>query len=232
MISRILSGVSRTTQAVVVVALLGATAVGTVGYEGARDRVSDTFGPPIEKSKAFTARNWDRIENTADRAWGRCEEHPEQAVPSLVAILSILFTVLYFRRRGHSTRESLIAAVTRVAPTERSEPVPAEPRPRRMSAVARAECEGVLVILQRQLADLEAENKGGPSHIHALEGELQRAVRERDEAQKVLERRKSAEANVRAKLDEAKAAAAERTERVQEIKSSIGGIRADLDRAV
>lgn len=164
MLSRIASVGSRAVKVTALAALLAAGAAGVTFYEGGRDRVGESFGPPVEKTKAFAARTWDKTSDYAERSWASAEENPTEFAPLLVAILTLVATFVYHRRKGRTSAEALVAVVTRggiVAPV-----------------AGKGASDVVALVQNKNLAtQLRAELSARKIRLVNLPGEIERAQR-------------------------------------------------------
>lgn len=115
MLTRVTSGIKQVAKVSALAVLLALGTVGVVSYEGARDRVSDTFGPPLEKSKTTISDTWDKGEGYADKGWTKIEENP---IPIIVALLTLLLTIVYHKAKGKSFRQALETSITKVQTIE------------------------------------------------------------------------------------------------------------------
>lgn len=166
------------------VAAVAVCSTGYIAYTGARDRVNEVVTPRVEVARDFTERTYDKAENYAEKGWGKLEENP---IPVLVALVTMILTVVYHRTKGKTFRQALEVAVTKVNTVEVGERISGP-----SSAASRAQAALMYQQLERAQASFEGRLKHLPGTIDAGRKATNRAATEAQVAQKTADEKKLA----------------------------------------
>lgn len=200
--------------------------MGAMGYEcydGARDRLHQRYeqvqaevGPRAEKTVDVT-------ERTADRVWTAAEQHQATIV---IALLTVLVTIVYHKANGKSLRQAVEIAATRVHTVPTAVPVSREPDP--TTAIGRA---GLKVLADQLEVDrdrLENAAKNMPMRLETARKNLKKAKSEHDESLAVLGRRTAAAKDAEVQLGNLLAEQEKVTRDLQQVRSELGGLKSKL----
>lgn len=185
MFTRVAARVSAATRVLILLGIVGVGSVGYVGYQGGKERIEETFGPPVEKTQAFVSNGWDRTERYADRGLEKIEENP---IPILVALGTLLLTIVYHKAKGKTLRQAMEVAVTKVNTIE----VERQSRP---GATARAQARATYQQLERDQKELEDRLKILPAAIELAKKKLATATAESKAADATAESKEAARVN-------------------------------------
>ena len=87
-----------------------------VGYEGAAANLEAKVAAPARGAAAAVEDGYEGAVLRADRFVGKCLENPEYSLPSLFGLGLSVFTIFYYRAKGHSLAAAAVAAVTKLPP--------------------------------------------------------------------------------------------------------------------
>ncbi len=185
MFTRVAMRVTAATRVLILLGIVGVGSVGYVGYEGGKDRIEETFGPPVEKTKSFVTNGWNKTESYAERGWDKIEENP---IPILVALLTMLLTVVYHKAKGKTLKQAMEVAVTKVNTVEVGHQT-------RSGAATRAQHRATYQQLERDQKELEERLKILPAAIEIAKKKLASAVAESKAADAAADAKESARIN-------------------------------------
>jgi hypothetical protein len=219
MLERLGKVASRGAKATVLAGAVVAAYAGYEFYEGGRDRVHERYDAARGAVSERATAAWDKTKTYGEKTADRLQDDPTNL---LLIVLSFLVPVLYYRVKGHTTGDALVAAVTRTPLTPRA----ADDGP--LDAVGRAKTAAELKAVEAYRAESAAKRAGLPKQLAAAKTRLTRAEGDEAEAADMLAAARAEREDAEGDLDRLEMELARATAEEDELAERVGELKRRL----